>query len=196
MEPSSTESLAARMYPGPQPASGAPAPTTTQQAQPAPATTEDLAQRMYPGGALSGPHAPEVQALATELGLSRTEIASIGEGLTFAQSVRGDAQRIMAARESAVDLLNQEHGDQAKLAVRAARAYVAANPKLSAMLDRTGAGDAPQAIVLIARRALALHRAGKLTIPGSSPQESAESRGSAGDSGSSLAQRMFPGMNP
>lgn len=107
----------------------------------------------------------ELRTLAADLNLSTTDVAAMTEGLLFAETIKGDEQKTIAARESAVDLLNAEHGEDAALAARAARAFVAKNPKLTQMLVRTGTGDSPQVVAVIARRALALHKAGKLTVP-------------------------------
>lgn len=114
----------------------------------------------------------DLRQMAADLNVSSADVGAIDEGLKLAQSFKGDEQKTIAAREAAVDLLNAEHGDQATLAARAARAYVAKNPKLAQMLDRTGAGDAPQMIVMIARRAMTLHKAGKLTVAGASKPDS------------------------
>ena len=129
----------------------------------------------------------ELRAIAGDLNLTQQDLAAANEGLAFAQTIRGDEQKTIAARESAVELLTAEYGTEASLAARAARAYVAKNPKLAAMLEMTGAGDAPQVIALVARRALGLHKAGKLTVPGAAKEPSAQQTG---------AQRMYPGMNP
>jgi hypothetical protein len=114
----------------------------------------------------------ELRSMAADLDLNTGDMAGVTEGLTFAQSIRGDPEKTITARESAVEMLNAEHGQEAALAARAARAYVAKNPKLGALLDRTGAGDSPQTIALIARRALSLHRAGKLTVTAAPARES------------------------
>lgn len=126
-----------------------------------------------------------LREMAADLNLSDRDMVGVTEGLTFAQSIRGDPEKAIAARESAVEMLNAEHGQEAALAARAARAYVAKNPKLGALLDRTGAGDSPQTIALIARRALSLHKAGKLTVT------AAPARESQGISG----QRLFAASN-
>ena len=120
----------------------------------------------------------DLREMATGLQLSKDDVAGVGEALTFAQWIRGDEQKTLAAREAVVELLNTEHGDSAALAARAAKAYVANNAKLARFLDRSGMGDAPQVVALIARRALALHTAGKLTVPGANrqPQLSAAQR--------------------
>lgn len=127
----------------------------------------------------------ELRAMAGDMELSKDDIASVSDSLVFAQSIKGDEQKVAAARDSAVEMLNAEHGNQAALAVRAARAYVAKNPKLAAGLDETGAGDSPKTILLIARRALALHKAGKLTVP-SGPSRSAQGTG---------GQRLYAASN-
>jgi hypothetical protein len=116
----------------------------------------------------------ELRTMAADLNLSSADATSVSEGLALAQTFKGDEQKTIAARESAVQLLNEEHGEQAALAARAARAFVAKNPPLAQLLERTGAGDSPQVIALVARRALALHAAGKLTIPGTADKRATD----------------------
>jgi hypothetical protein len=142
-----------------------------------------------------------LRVMAADLALSSADVATVGEALEFAQSIHGDEQKTLAARESAVELLNAQYGDEAMLAARAARAYVAKNPKLGELLDRTGAGDAPQVIALIARRAVALHKAGKLNL-GAAPRAAQQSPNPKPAQGTSLQgtslQRLYAssGMNP
>lgn len=107
----------------------------------------------------------EIRALVGDLGMNREEATSfvenikrIGKGSPIPEDQR------IAGRESAVERLNAEHGEQAALALRASRAYIAKNPKLGSLLERSGLGDDPATVVTIARRALALHRAGKLKV--------------------------------
>lgn len=118
----------------------------------------------------------ELRTMATDLDLKADDLATVNEGLAQGATLKSNPEGVIAARESAVEMLNAEHGQEAMLAARCARAYVAANPKLADLLDRSGAGDSPQAITLIARRALALHKGGKLDLPGA-PQPRSVAQG-------------------
>jgi hypothetical protein len=101
---------------------------------------------------------------ALDLQLERHEIKDMLEAVTRADAVRqkGDVE---AVRTQVADTLRRHHGDQAPVALQAARAYVAKVPSLAAWLDRTGVGDDPYVVSTLAGRALALHKAGRLTIP-------------------------------
>ncbi|MEV3839300.1 hypothetical protein [Aeromonas dhakensis] len=104
----------------------------------------------------------EMRAAALDLSLTQSELQAVKAG--FERAVTSDRENAVALREHAVSRLNTEHGDSAALAFRCARAYVAANPRLAAVLDATNAGDDPEVVATIARKALALHRAGKLKV--------------------------------
>lgn len=106
----------------------------------------------------------EMRAVALDLSLSGSELQAVKAGFVRASTAQRDASGIGAAREHAVNRLNTEHGESAALAFRCARAYVTANPRLAAALDATNAGDDPEVVATIARKALALHRAGKLKV--------------------------------
>lgn len=108
----------------------------------------------------------ELRAMAADLALTESEMAAVQDSLAFGQSIKGDAEKISAARATAVTKLNEEFGERAGFAADAARAFVQKNPRLAAVLDHTGAGDSPQVILRIARRAVALHGEGKLTVGG------------------------------
>jgi hypothetical protein len=110
--------------------------------------------------------ATELRAMAADLALTESEMAAVQDSLAFGQSIKGDAEKIAAARATAISKLGEEFGERAGFAADAARAFVAKNPRLAAVLDRTGAGDSPQVILRIARRAVALHGEGKLTVGG------------------------------
>lgn len=105
----------------------------------------------------------ELRGMVGDLGLSRDEVSAIAETINRGAS-SGSNHDPIPGRERAVELLNREHGENAAQALRASRAYVAKNPKLGRLLDRTGLGDDPSTVAIIARRAMALHRAGKLRI--------------------------------
>jgi hypothetical protein len=115
----------------------------------------------------------ELRAMAADLDLSTGDMALVSESIALGESLKSDPAQAVAAREEAVEMLNAQHGQEAALAARCAQAYVAKNPKLAQLLERTGAGDSPQAISLIARRALSLHKAGRLTLPSAKPAPSA-----------------------
>lgn len=107
----------------------------------------------------------EIRAMASDLSLSGEDINAVREAFKRSTALKNaDEQTRIASREMAVDLLNREHGNEAARAFRAARAYIAKNPRVAAMLDRSGAGDDPETVALIARKALQLHRAGKLKV--------------------------------
>lgn len=108
-----------------------------------------------------------LREMAADLDLTTDDMAAVAEGLNLGESLLANPEAVIAARERIVETLNAEHGQEAALAARCARAYVAKNPKLANLLERTGAGDSPQAARLIARRALSLHKAGKLKLPSS-----------------------------
>lgn len=105
----------------------------------------------------------EVRAMVADLGLNQDDVQTMKQGFTHAQALTDEAS-VIASRETAVEALNKEFGQQAALALRAARAYVAANPKLSRILEQTRAGDSPQAVLTIAKRALPLVKAGRLRL--------------------------------
>lgn len=107
----------------------------------------------------------ETRTYAAELGLNKSEITSIGEAMERTYTAQPDQVAVISNREQAVELLNSEHGNDAALSLRAAQIYIAKRPRLAAMLERTGAGDDPQVVTLIARKALALHKAGRLSVP-------------------------------
>ncbi len=107
----------------------------------------------------------EIRAMASDLSLSGEDINAVREAFKRSTALKNaDEQTRIASREMAVDLLNREHGNEAARAFRAARAYIAKNPRVAAMLDKSGAGDDPETVALIARKALQLHRAGKLKV--------------------------------
>lgn len=114
----------------------------------------------------------ELRTMVADLDLSAGDMALVSQAVVLGESLKADPEKVNAAREQAVEMLNAQHGREAALAARCARAYVAKNPKLANLLERTGAGDSPQAITLIARRALSLHKSGKLTLPSSGDQAS------------------------
>lgn len=104
-----------------------------------------------------------MRALVGDLSLNREESADLMEAIRNAKP-QGDEAAAIPRREETIEALNREHGDQANKAFRAARAYVAKNPILAGILDRSELGDDPKVVSLIARKALALHQAGKLKV--------------------------------
>lgn len=107
----------------------------------------------------------ELRVMAADLDLKASDMEAVNAGLAFGRTLLGDEQKTIEAREAAVDLLNTQFGQEAALAALCARVYVSKNAKLANLLERTGAGDSPQVVGLVAKRALALHKAGKLTLP-------------------------------
>lgn len=65
-------------------------------------------------------------------------------------------------RGAAHDTLRQEFGDSAKVALADARALVAQDKQLHDYLDRTGLGNHPKIVRIVANRARQLRLAGKL----------------------------------
>ena len=112
---------------------------------------------------VAGKATEELRAMAADLGVDRSQIGEIRAGFERANSFTDETRQ--DSRDRAVDLLNKEHGQEAALAYKAACAYVAKNPGLHAILDR-GAGDDAKVIAIIAKRALELHKAGKLSLKG------------------------------
>lgn len=104
-----------------------------------------------------------MRALVGDLSLNREESADLMEAIRNAKP-QGDEAAAIPRREETIEALNREHGDKANKAFRAARAYVAKNPILAGILDRSELGDDPKVVSLIARKALALHQAGKLKV--------------------------------
>lgn len=107
----------------------------------------------------------QIRAMASDLSLSGNDIDAVREAFKRSTALKNaDEQTRIASREKAIDLLNREHGNDAARAFRAARLYISKNPHVAAMLDKSGAGDDPETVALIARKALQLVRAGKLRI--------------------------------
>lgn len=107
----------------------------------------------------------EIRAMASDLSLSGEDINAVREAFKRSTALKNaDEQTRIASREKAVDMLNREHGNEAARAFRAALSYVNKNPRVAAMLDKSGAGDDPMVVALIARKALQLHRVGKLKV--------------------------------
>jgi len=105
----------------------------------------------------------EVRAIVGDLGMNLEEATSFVSNIKRAGQGQPPQDRI-PGREAAVETLNREHGENAAQALRAARAYIAKNPKLGGLLERSGLGDDPATVATIARRALALSRSGKLKV--------------------------------
>jgi hypothetical protein len=109
----------------------------------------------------------DARAWASDLNATGDELRQIGASLETAQELaeRGE-EAVHEARVRATSGVFREHGDrEGELALRAAHAFVAKQPTLRAMLEATGLGDDPTTVRVIARRALALHKAGRLSIP-------------------------------
>ncbi len=122
-----------------------------------------------PGVKLTREHAikatVELRAMAADLNLVQGDFDVLGEAIVRLAGIdRTDQAAIAAEHDAVIDTLNHTFGNEATQAVRAARAYVAKNPRLAGFLNATGAGDDPRTVTLIAKRALAMHKAGKLTL--------------------------------
>lgn len=107
----------------------------------------------------------ELRGIAGDLGLNQQEAKSlidnikrIGQGLADGTGTRA------GNREQAIQRLNATYGEEAGKALALSRAFVAKNPKLATILNRSGLGDDPTTVAQIARRAMALHEAGKLRL--------------------------------
>lgn len=107
----------------------------------------------------------EIRAMTADIGMNQQEAADFVANIKRIGTSKPipDDQRI-PNREKAVDMLNREHGNEAARALKAARRYIAKNPKLASILERSGLGDDPETVATIARRALGLVRAGKLRL--------------------------------
>lgn len=64
--------------------------------------------------------------------------------------------------DAMVDLLNDEFGNDATRAYKAAQALAQRDPRVARVLDQTGAGNNPRVVLALARAGLRLQRAGKL----------------------------------
>lgn len=107
----------------------------------------------------------ELRALVGDLSLSRDEFEDLMETVRSVKpQAEFDEKAVIPMREATVEALNREHNDKAFKAFKAARAYVAKNPILGDILDKSGLGDQPKVVAVIARKALALHESGKLSI--------------------------------
>jgi hypothetical protein len=105
----------------------------------------------------------QMRAIVGDLGMNREETKTMLETMRDAPGqVEGDDP--VPRREATIDALNKEHGKDANKAFQAARAYVSKNPTLGRFLDKSGLGDDPKMVAIIARKALALHERGKLRI--------------------------------
>lgn len=105
----------------------------------------------------------EVRATVGDLGMNAEEAKAFVSSVKRAGKGEAPQDRV-PGRESAVEMLNAEHGVNAAQALRAARAYVEKNPKLGRVLELSGLGDDPATVATIARRAFALQRSGKLKV--------------------------------
>lgn len=130
---------------------------------------DEVGQEIAPGVTLTKEHVAkgvaELRAMAADLNLVRSDVNDIGRAIERFKGIdRTDRAVIAAEHDAAIDALNTAFGNEAALALRAAQAYVSKNPRLAAFLNATGAGDDARTVALIAQRALAMHKAGKLTL--------------------------------
>ncbi len=101
----------------------------------------------------------EMRAILIDLQATPADVAS------FAEALRQPMPAEQAA-DASIELLNSSYGDRATHAMRCARRFVEMNPKLGAVLDRAGMGNDPRVVRVIAARAVALERTGRLTVKG------------------------------
>lgn len=102
------------------------------------------------------------RAIAGDLGLSQAEMKEFKARWEQVEALPDVP--LAQARTAALGRLSQEHGEKAEQAFQCARAYVAKNPVLARVLDKSRLGNDPAIIAMIARRAMALHEAGKLRL--------------------------------
>ena len=144
----------------------------------------DVGRRMYdtidpsiaaamPNGDEEGAYSPAVKAelsrqfsrMATDMDLDGDDVQAITIAARQIAATPADAAAIAALRvehRSAIDALNNAFGEDARAAFDAALLLVKRDPRTAAWLDRSRAGDDPQVIVRICRRALAAKRSGRL----------------------------------
>jgi hypothetical protein len=119
---------------------------------------------------VQGEVSPEVaSAASTEL---REIFADVGASGNDAAEFLSLAAQMTAApatpearaelRASAIDAVNRQYGNDAKSAVDDARALVARDPRVAAMLASTGLGDHPQAVLKIIELARSAKMRGQL----------------------------------
>jgi hypothetical protein len=99
----------------------------------------------------------ELKAILVDVQASPADVAGIAEALRNPMP----AER---AIDASVERLNGMFGDRATHALHCARRFVAMNPALGAVLERTCLGNDPRVVALVARRATALEARGRLTV--------------------------------
>lgn len=105
--------------------------------------------------------AVEVREMAADLDLGTMDMRILH---TRAETLRSTRMETIAQREAAVDALNREFGNDAKQALRDARALVARDPRVGKMIEAMGLGDDAETIVLLAKKARSQRISGKLKV--------------------------------
>lgn len=103
----------------------------------------------------------EVRECCADLDLGPSQIQSLRQR---AERLRETPVDAIVQRESAVDALNREFGNDAAQAWRDARALVARDPRVGKLIEAMGLGDDANTIVLLARTARSQRIAGKLKM--------------------------------
>jgi len=103
----------------------------------------------------------ELREMATDLGMSASDVRSLRAIGQTIKAVPSDAQR-MAWREQAVTQLNATYGKDAKGALRDAAKFIAQDPRRAKALEAQGLGDHPDAVLMFAKLARQARNAGKL----------------------------------
>lgn len=100
--------------------------------------------------------------IAADLTLSATDVREL---VPIIKAPPPTPEQQASNRAVAFQWLNEAHGDQAGFALAAAQALVARDPRVAALLDRSGAGDDVRVVSKIVASALKLAAAGKLKVP-------------------------------
>jgi hypothetical protein len=95
----------------------------------------------------------EIHAMSRDIGASHFDVAMIRNELDRALQTPLTLEQRTANRESVVESLNAKYGNDAKQALRDARAFVAADPRRAQMLQAVG--DTPGVVLRIVELARA-----------------------------------------
>ena len=101
--------------------------------------------------------AVELRECLADMGLNSKDIPVISHALN--NPAQSDVDRT-SMQAKAMQLLTREYGEDAQSALDDAKAFLKADPRRVALLDR--AGDDPATVLLIARRARAAKAAGRI----------------------------------
>lgn len=100
--------------------------------------------------------------IAADLTLSATDVRELVP-IFKAPPPTPEAQE--ANRAASFKWLNEAHGDQAGFALAAAQALVARDPRVAALLEKSGAGDDVRVVKKVVAAALKAVASGKLKVP-------------------------------